>query len=193
MFPSRFQPLSVESPGWASSWCCSGNKWPNNALHPWAGLRTDLPDPVSPRKDQEQLHLTHQHGTRCSPERFLHFQFDVGKATFNYLCRSFESVFFFFFQSSQVKLWWPNGHGDQPFYLLTVRGFQDGFLVLNTESKVRVRCPSTLTILLIFYSGIYLNQSKFPVCWHQKPNISPSLRSENMTDNMSKMELLFHF
>ncbi|KAM8736241.1 beta-mannosidase [Acanthopagrus schlegelii] len=41
--------------------------------------------------------------------------------------------------SSQVKLWWPNGHGDQPFYQLTVRGFQDGFLVLSTESKVYFR------------------------------------------------------
>ncbi|XP_073340453.1 beta-mannosidase [Pagrus major] len=41
--------------------------------------------------------------------------------------------------SSQVKLWWPNGHGDQPFYQLTVRGFQDGFLILNTESKVYFR------------------------------------------------------
>ncbi|XP_041809505.1 beta-mannosidase-like [Chelmon rostratus] len=41
--------------------------------------------------------------------------------------------------TAQVKLWWPNGHGDQPFYQLTVRGFQDGFLVLNTESKVYFR------------------------------------------------------
>uniref|UniRef100_A0A8C2ZS38 Beta-mannosidase n=3 Tax=Cyclopterus lumpus TaxID=8103 RepID=A0A8C2ZS38_CYCLU len=41
--------------------------------------------------------------------------------------------------SSQVKLWWPNGHGDQPCYRLTVRGFQGGFLVLNTESKVYFR------------------------------------------------------
>ncbi|XP_068574186.1 beta-mannosidase [Cebidichthys violaceus] len=41
--------------------------------------------------------------------------------------------------SSQVKLWWPNGHGDQPFYRLTVRGFQGRFMILNTESKVYFR------------------------------------------------------
>ena len=47
-------------------------------------------------------------------------------------------TFFLYCQSSQVKLWWPNGHGDQAFYKLSVRGFQDGILILNTESKVRV-------------------------------------------------------
>ncbi|XP_049452051.1 beta-mannosidase [Epinephelus fuscoguttatus] len=41
--------------------------------------------------------------------------------------------------SNQVKLWWPNGHGDQPFYQLTVRGLQDGFMILNTTSKVYFR------------------------------------------------------
>ncbi|KAK9534254.1 hypothetical protein VZT92_009310 [Zoarces viviparus] len=41
--------------------------------------------------------------------------------------------------SSQVKLWWPNGHGDQPSYHLTVRGFQGRDLILNTESKVYFR------------------------------------------------------
>ncbi|XP_039993181.1 beta-mannosidase [Xiphias gladius] len=42
-------------------------------------------------------------------------------------------------KGSQVKLWWPSRHGAQPFYQLTVRGFQDGFLILNTESKVYFR------------------------------------------------------
>nr|XP_020459774.1 beta-mannosidase isoform X2 [Monopterus albus] len=41
--------------------------------------------------------------------------------------------------SSQVRLWWPNGHGDQPFYLLSVRGFQNRIVILNTESKVYFR------------------------------------------------------
>ncbi|XP_033967913.1 beta-mannosidase [Pseudochaenichthys georgianus] len=41
--------------------------------------------------------------------------------------------------SSEVKLWWPNGHGGQPSYLLTVGGFQDGFTILNTETKVYFR------------------------------------------------------
>ncbi|KAL3968559.1 perforin 1 [Sarotherodon galilaeus] len=39
----------------------------------------------------------------------------------------------------QVKLWWPNGHGEQPFYRLTIRGFQDQFLIFSTESKVYFR------------------------------------------------------
>uniref|UniRef100_A0A672HV28 Beta-mannosidase n=1 Tax=Salarias fasciatus TaxID=181472 RepID=A0A672HV28_SALFA len=33
-----------------------------------------------------------------------------------------------------VKLWWPNGHGEQPFYNLTIQGFQDLF-----SSKVYFR------------------------------------------------------
>ncbi|XP_042069280.1 beta-mannosidase isoform X1 [Haplochromis burtoni] len=41
--------------------------------------------------------------------------------------------------ASQVKLWWPNGHGEQPFYRLTIRGFQDEFLIFSTESKVYFR------------------------------------------------------
>ncbi|XP_067335844.1 beta-mannosidase isoform X1 [Channa argus] len=39
----------------------------------------------------------------------------------------------------QVKLWWPNGHGDQPFYHMTVKGFEDGLSILTTESKVYFR------------------------------------------------------
>lgn len=42
-----------------------------------------------------------------------------------------------FHQNSSVRLWWPSGHGDRPSYHLTLSGFQDGFLVLKTESKVR--------------------------------------------------------
>lgn len=41
--------------------------------------------------------------------------------------------------SKEVKLWWPNGHGDQPFYYLTIRALQDGFSTLNTKSKVYFR------------------------------------------------------
>ncbi|XP_032366946.1 beta-mannosidase [Etheostoma spectabile] len=41
--------------------------------------------------------------------------------------------------SSQVKLWWPNGHGDQPVYHLTVRVLQKGFLILKAESKIYFR------------------------------------------------------
>lgn len=57
-------------------------------------------------------------------------------------------VFCLYFQTNEVKLWWPSGHGDQPFYRLTVKGFQDGFLSLSAESKVRGHCLSTLA----FYS-----------------------------------------
>lgn len=42
-------------------------------------------------------------------------------------------------RSSQVKLWWPHTHGDQPVYQLNVRGFQGGLLILNAESKVSFR------------------------------------------------------
>uniref|UniRef100_A0A3Q1J3Y4 Beta-mannosidase n=1 Tax=Anabas testudineus TaxID=64144 RepID=A0A3Q1J3Y4_ANATE len=48
-------------------------------------------------------------------------------------------VFYIILQSVQVKLWWPNGHGNQPFYQMTVRGFQDEYLILNTETKVYFR------------------------------------------------------
>ncbi|XP_028251213.1 beta-mannosidase [Parambassis ranga] len=41
--------------------------------------------------------------------------------------------------SSQVKVWWPSGHGQQPFYHLSVKGLQDGSLIFNTESKVYFR------------------------------------------------------
>lgn len=40
-------------------------------------------------------------------------------------------------QTSWVRLWWPNGHGAQPGYHLTVTGFQGGSLMLKTETKVR--------------------------------------------------------
>ncbi|XP_074547334.1 beta-mannosidase [Halichoeres trimaculatus] len=42
-------------------------------------------------------------------------------------------------RSSDVKLWWPNGHGDRPSYRLSIRGFQDGFMILNEEQKVFFR------------------------------------------------------
>ncbi|XP_061599990.1 beta-mannosidase [Cololabis saira] len=40
---------------------------------------------------------------------------------------------------SQVKLWWPSGYGDQDFYHLSVKGFVDGVLNLNMQSKVFFR------------------------------------------------------
>uniref|UniRef100_A0A3Q2ZZA6 Beta-mannosidase n=1 Tax=Kryptolebias marmoratus TaxID=37003 RepID=A0A3Q2ZZA6_KRYMA len=46
---------------------------------------------------------------------------------------------FFFIQSSKVKRWWPSGHGGQPFYHFTVKGFQDKVLFLSSESKVYFR------------------------------------------------------
>lgn len=56
--------------------------------------------------------------------------------------------------SSQVKLWWPNGHGDRPFYHLTVRGFQDGLLNLNTESKVYFRTVELVQEPLVGSPGL---------------------------------------
>lgn len=73
-------------------------------------------------------------------------------------------VFYIILQSVQVKLWWPNGHGDQPFYQMTVRGFQDEYLILNTETKVRVHSLSTIikssiVYLHIYYLSVHLNTS----------------------------------
>ncbi len=62
------------------------------------------------------------------------------------VCEGLLRHFSFFLQSSKVKLWWPNGHGERPFYHVAVRGFQDGFLILDTESKVRLHCLSALTL-----------------------------------------------
>uniref|UniRef100_A0A3Q3A0F6 Beta-mannosidase n=2 Tax=Kryptolebias marmoratus TaxID=37003 RepID=A0A3Q3A0F6_KRYMA len=42
-------------------------------------------------------------------------------------------------KSSKVKRWWPSGHGGQPFYHFTVKGFQDKVLFLSSESKVYFR------------------------------------------------------
>ncbi|XP_029683951.1 beta-mannosidase [Takifugu rubripes] len=42
-------------------------------------------------------------------------------------------------KTSPVRLWWPNGHGAQPGYRLTVTGFQGGSLMLKTETKVYFR------------------------------------------------------
>uniref|UniRef100_H3C1U4 Beta-mannosidase n=1 Tax=Tetraodon nigroviridis TaxID=99883 RepID=H3C1U4_TETNG len=41
--------------------------------------------------------------------------------------------------SSSVRLWWPNGHGDQPSYRLAVTGFLDGIVAFKTQSKVYFR------------------------------------------------------
>ncbi|XP_041809477.1 beta-mannosidase isoform X1 [Chelmon rostratus] len=66
--------------------------------------------------------------------------------------------------TAQVKLWWPNGHGDQPFYQLTVRGFQDGFLVLNTESKVYFRTVELVQEPVVGSPGL-----SFYFCINGKP------------------------
>ncbi|XP_072220835.1 beta-mannosidase [Leuresthes tenuis] len=57
-------------------------------------------------------------------------------------------------KSSQLKLWWPSGHGDQPFYHLTVRGFLDGLLILNTGSKVFLRTVELIQEPIIGSPGL---------------------------------------
>ncbi|XP_038135409.1 beta-mannosidase [Cyprinodon tularosa] len=47
-------------------------------------------------------------------------------------------------QNREVNLWWPRGHGDQPSYLLKVRGFLETFLILSKESKVFFRTVELL-------------------------------------------------
>lgn len=136
----RSQQLWVEAAGWPSSRCGSNNKRSSLALCTWAELGAKLPDRLSPRTVHEELHLPHQHGalklSRCVEIVFIRMWISVIKGQM-----------FFFIQSSQVKVWWPSGHGQQPFYHLSVKGFQDGFSIFDTESKVRVH---RLSILLIF-------------------------------------------
>ncbi|KAM9356449.1 beta-mannosidase isoform 2-T2 [Pholidichthys leucotaenia] len=55
---------------------------------------------------------------------------------------------------SQVKLWWPRGHGDQPYYNVAVKGFQDGFLILRAESKVYFRTVELIQEPIIGSPGL---------------------------------------
>lgn len=41
--------------------------------------------------------------------------------------------------SEEVKLWWPNGHGGQPSYLLTITALVDGSVSLRAETQVYFR------------------------------------------------------
>lgn len=62
-------------------------------------------------------------------------------------------------QTSSVRLWWPNGHGAQPGYCLTVTGFQGGSLTLKTETKVRetaLQKMVTFILMLLVGSGAAL-------------------------------------
>ncbi|XP_047466185.1 beta-mannosidase [Mugil cephalus] len=56
--------------------------------------------------------------------------------------------------SSEVELWWPRGYGEQPYYNLTVRGFHDGFLILDTESKVYFRTVELVQEPIVGSSGL---------------------------------------
>ncbi|KAK2826701.1 hypothetical protein Q5P01_020915 [Channa striata] len=65
----------------------------------------------------------------------------------------------------QVKLWWPNGHGDQPFYHMTVKGFQDGLSILTTESKVYFRTVELVQEPIVGSPGLsfYFRINRKPV------------------------------
>lgn len=62
VFVSRCQDLSLEGPGGRHCGCCSGHQHAHCSVCPWTGLGAELPDPVSPRKIQEQSDLKHQQG-----------------------------------------------------------------------------------------------------------------------------------
>lgn len=66
--------------------------------------------------------------------------------------------------SSEVKLWWPNGYGDRPSYRLTVRGFQDRFLIFNNENKVYFRTVELVQEPIIGSPGL-----SFYFCINGKP------------------------
>lgn len=64
-------------------------------------------------------------------KRTFQMQFLQGKFNYNFTLN--------INQNREVKLWWPSGHGSQPFYLLTIRGFRRNLLTLSKESKVFFR------------------------------------------------------
>lgn len=129
IFLSRCEPLSVASPDRAPCWDGSDNTAGGHVLHTWAVLAADAARSVSGRDDQEHLLLTRQRGACLTPKPKLKSTMNITYS--NTLWRLFD------LQSSKVKLWWPNGHGDQPFYQLTVRGSQDGSSILSYDCKVR--------------------------------------------------------
>ncbi|XP_041827729.1 beta-mannosidase [Melanotaenia boesemani] len=98
----------------------------NSSCSQWRLQVELLVDAVQTTNSQVRLSIP-----ELDSEQTFQTQFVKGKNKYSFiLCIN---------KSSQVKLWWPSGYGDQPYYHLTVRGFQDGFLILNTESKVFFR------------------------------------------------------
>ncbi|XP_040055858.2 beta-mannosidase [Gasterosteus aculeatus] len=98
----------------------------NLSLSQWRVQVELLVDAVQTTNGQIALSLP-----ELDSERILQTQFLTGK-TRNTFTLNINT-------SSHVKLWWPNGHGEQPSYRLAVRGLQGRVLILEAESKVYFR------------------------------------------------------
>lgn len=111
-----------------------------------------------PELDSEQTFQTHFNPGKTKSNFTILINTVLEMTPVSLLCvisitRPRSCFIFFFIQASQVKLWWPNGHGEQPYYRLTIRGFQDEFLIFSTESKVRVCCLSAHAVSSFFIYG----------------------------------------
>ncbi|RVE56873.1 hypothetical protein OJAV_G00210580 [Oryzias javanicus] len=96
-------------------------------------------------------------------------------------------------KNSQVKLWWPSGHGDQPFYMLSVRVFGDGFLMLNRDVKqvffrtvelIQEPIPGSPGLLSIITASTIIKtkgcQLESPGSTHAFQNRSPPCHLKNL-------------
>nr|XP_043903841.1 beta-mannosidase [Solea senegalensis]XP_043903842.1 beta-mannosidase [Solea senegalensis] len=98
----------------------------NSSLSEWR-LQVDLVvDAVQTTRVQISVSVP-----ELDSERDVHTQFLCGQTT--------HTVVLHINKSSEVKLWWPHTHGQQPFYQLSVSVSQDKLLILNSRSKVYFR------------------------------------------------------
>ncbi|XP_019953631.2 beta-mannosidase isoform X1 [Paralichthys olivaceus] len=98
----------------------------NSSLSQWSVQVELLVDAVQTTNGQVSLSIP-----ELDSEKSFQTQFVSGKTK--------NSFILHINTSREVKLWWPHTHGEQPCYQLSVRGFQDGLLILNTTSKVYFR------------------------------------------------------
>ncbi|XP_037551218.1 beta-mannosidase [Nematolebias whitei] len=98
----------------------------NHSSSQWRLQVELLVDAVPSTSSQVELSLS-----ELDSERTVHTQFLQGRLKYSFTVH--------INQSSKVDLWWPSGHGSQPFYHLTARVFQDKDLILSSKSKVYFR------------------------------------------------------
>ncbi|XP_029900815.1 beta-mannosidase [Myripristis murdjan] len=98
----------------------------NSSLRQWSVQVELLVEAVQETNGRVTLSVAELDSEQTFPARFV-----PGKT---------ESSFTLHINTSRpVKLWWPNGHGDQPFYRLAVQGLLEGPLTLSADVKVYFR------------------------------------------------------